>query len=165
MYKRQDQVNSEQITGKDQVEKHFPLIVIVGMLSLLAAIVTMRRDFLGSVFIASLRQSNLVDLWRTQSRGRSPIIILAYLFGLGAISFFVSLVIWPVAAYTRWQLFGLILAGIIAYYVLKFLILTILRTVYSVEEPVRHYQSQIVVINILLGILLFGLSILSLIHI
>ena len=152
-----DQVG-EKITGKQQLEKHYSLIVIVGLLSFLAAIVTLQRDFFTNIFLSIIKQSNLTELWRNYSG--SLVVTLSHLFGLGAISLFCSLALSFLASgYSQWQLFGLIFGGFIAYYVLKFVALRLLDALFTTDGVVTYYISHITVTNIFLGVILLITSI------
>ena len=132
-----DQVG-EKITGRQQLEKHYSLIVIVGLLSFLAAIVSLQRDFFTTIFLSIVKQSNLTELWRNY--GGSLVVMLSHLFGLGAISLFSSLSISFLAiGYSQWQLFGLIYGGFIAYYVVKFATLRLLEELFTTDGVVTYY--------------------------
>lgn len=158
--KNQIDQGGKEITGKEQVEKHFALIVIVGLLSFLAAIVTLQRDFFGSIFLSIIRQTSLSDLWRDQGRGKSLVIRLAHLFGLGSISLFCCLVLFStVEGYTQWQLFAAIFGGFVGYYIVKFIALGLIEAIFTTHSSVAHYISHITITNIFLGVVLLITSI------
>jgi hypothetical protein len=158
--KNQIDQGGEEITGRQQVEKHFALIIIVGLLSFLATIVTLQRDFFTLIFLSTLKQTSLTDLWRDQGRGKSLVIRLAHLFGLGAISLFCCLALSSVdSGYTQWQLFACIFGGFVGYYIVKFIVLRLLESIFTTNNSVIHYISQITITNIFLGVILLITSI------
>ena len=157
--KNQANVNTENLSFSGQVERHFALIVIIGLLTLLSVIALRQRDLLGAIIRSLVREYALVDFWRTESRGLSVSILASYFFGLASFAFFLTLAIDLSPDQTYWRTYGLILLGLLGYFALKHLALNILSRVYSVSSQVEFYNSLIVTINIFTGGILFFLAI------
>jgi len=157
--KNQANIKTENLSFIDQLERHFPLISIIGLLTLLAAIVLSQRDLLGAILRALVRDYALSDFWRKESKGKSFNLLASYFFGIGSMALFLTLVIEMIPGYSNWQMYGLILCSVIGYFLVKHLILYILKQIYSISSQVGYYNAQIVVTNIVIGGALFFLSI------
>lgn len=157
--KNQANANLENLSFQDQLERHFSLISIVGLLILLAVIALRQRDFIGAILRSLLRDYALADFWRNESRGRSINLLAGYFFAIGSLALFLTLVIEPIQGYSAWKMYGLLLASIIGYFVVKHTILYFLKQIYSITAQVDYYTAQIAVTNIALGGVLFFLSV------
>ncbi len=158
---RKNQANntSQNLSFSDQIERHFSLIVIIGLLTLLSIIVLRQRDLFNAILRSLIREYALTDLWRNEQKGLSVNLLASYFFGLSSVALFLTLAIEIPSGDTYWQTYGMILMCLLGYFALKHLVLNILRRVYSIASQVEFYNSQIVSVNIVIGGVLFLLSI------
>ncbi len=159
---RKNQIqNSTEISDNSDhlLVHHFPLVTILGLLILLAVILTRKRDLIPGVFSAAFRDYALIDFMKEEQGGRSINLILTHGFALLAAAFFLTLILKSSLALNPWLLFGYLSLGLVGWYIVKFFLLNTLNQIFSVDQEVTYYRFQILLWNILLGIVLFILSV------
>ena len=145
---------------KTALYQRFLLVAIVTMLVILTLVVTIFRIFIGKIWEGFLNDNILSQLLREQGAGVTMSYVVLY------IMFFINAGIFAFLAlkhfdikmpYSNIYALLLCIGGIAGFYIVKHLLLAIIRFVFPVEKEVSRYNFTIVVFNIVTGILLVPL--------
>lgn len=136
--------------------------VYLGLLGLLTLLINRGRSPVGRLFRASLNEQLSLSLQRDLERsGRAELVLWTGFFFINAgIFLFQSANWWSRASWPGEQpLFIVWLGlGVLGYYALKHLVLTVAGWIFPLQKPFRQYRFSIDLYNALLGLALFPIN-------
>ena len=138
------------------------LTVILGILILLAFLVTFLRSLVNKSFLAFFNDNVMSELFRDQeSRGAWPFLMLYSLFFLNAgtfIFFLINYFGFPVDI-NPLPLAGICIAGVFLFFLAKHFILWFLGGIFQIERETSRYNFMIIIFGIVIGLFLIPVNI------
>ena len=160
-YRPQFQVerNKKPLSAKEKTAlyQRFLFVTIMIMMTILTLVVTIFRIFIGKIWKAFLNDNILSQMLREQGAGVAIGYLILY------IVFFINAGIFAFLALRHFdikipgsnvQALFLCIGGIAGFYVVKHLMLVIVRFVFPIEKEVSRYDFTVVVFNVVAGIFL-----------
>lgn len=150
---------NRSLSAKEQtaIYQRFVFAIILTMMVILTLTVTVFRIFIGKIWQSFLNDNLLSQLMREQSAGVTLAYLILYLvffINAGIFLFLVCRHFGYTIAKTNFSSLLLCIGGITLFFVIKHLLLQIIKFVFPVSKEVSTYSFTIMVFNIIVGIAL-----------
>jgi hypothetical protein len=143
-----------------KVSDKFMDVLIFIPLALLAIVITVKANLI-SYLTRSVFNINMMKLTKREESNNSNLLILLYLIFFINASIFIYLIQKHLTSQEGLKIWAMCLGALMAIYLIRHIMMLLLGGIFPVKNEVSFYNYVIIVFNILFGIIIFPINIIS----